>query len=83
MIADRIRIELCMGSSCFARGNSSVLMAVENFIEENDLVDRIELEGHLCIGDCKSGPHVKIDGREYSGLTSDEVIALLKNLLEV
>ena len=83
MIADRIKIELCMGSSCFARGNNNVLMAVEDFIEANDLADRIELEGHLCVGDCKSGPHVKIAGREYSGLTSDQVIELLKRLLEV
>ena len=83
MIADRIRIELCMGSSCFARGNSSVLMAIENFIEENDLVDRIELEGHLCLGACKSGPHVTIDGKEYSGLSSDQVIGILRKMLEV
>ena len=83
MIADRIKIELCMGSSCFARGNSSVLMAIENFIEENDLSDRIELEGHLCLGSCKSGPHVTIDGKEYSGLTDDKVIALLREMLEV
>ena len=30
-----IKVELCMGSSCFARGNSSVLSAIENYINEN------------------------------------------------
>ena len=38
-----IKVELCMGSSCFARGNSSILTAIESFINENDLADRIEL----------------------------------------
>lgn len=83
MIADRIRMELCMGSSCFARGNSSVLVAVEDFIEENDLSDRVELVGHLCVGDCKEGPHVTIGDRRYSCLSSDRVIELLRAILEV
>ncbi len=77
-----IKVELCMGSSCFARGNSSVLSAIENYINENDLGDRVELEGHLCLGKCNTGPHVAINGKEYSALDEDNVIDLLKKELE-
>ena len=77
-----IKVELCMGSSCFARGNSSVLSAIENFINENNLEDRVELEGHLCLGRCNTGPHVAINGKEYSELDEDNVIDLLKKELE-
>ena len=77
-----IKVELCMGSSCFARGNSSVLSAIENYINENDLGDRVELEGHLCLGRCNTGPHVAINGKEYSELDEDNVIDLLKKELE-
>ena len=77
-----IKVELCMGSSCFARGNSSVLSAIENYINENDLGDRVELEGHLCLGKCNTGPHVAINGKEYSALDEENVIDLLKKELE-
>lgn len=82
MAADKIKIELCMGSSCFARGNSSMLMALENYIEEKNLADRIELEGHLCLGKCNNGPHVAIDGEEYSGLDVDCFLDILRKKLE-
>ena len=48
-----ITIELCMGSSCFARGNSENLQAIEVFLSERGLSDRVELVGHLCLGKCK------------------------------
>ena len=57
---EKLRVELCMGSSCFARGNSSTLMGLEGFVEENGLSDRVDLEGHLCLGKCNTGPHLKI-----------------------
>lgn len=78
---DKITIELCMGSSCFARGNSVSLNELEEFINDNNLEDRVELEGHLCSGLCNSGPHVIIDGTEYSQVNSACIIDLLKEKL--
>ncbi len=77
----KVLVELCMGSSCFARGNSNSLQALEEFIEENDLEDKVELEGHLCLGECNCGPHVKIDGKEYSAVNSVCIIDLIKEKL--
>ncbi len=80
---EKLRIELCMGSSCFARGNSGALMSLEEFAEQNGLSDRIELEGHLCLGKCNSGPHFRIGDKEYSGIADPEaVIDLVKKALE-
>ena len=82
MADNTVKVELCMGSSCFARGNSSILSAIENYISENDLSDRVELEGHLCLGRCNSGPHVATNGKEYSALDEDCIVDLLKKELE-
>lgn len=82
-MAEKITVELCMGSSCFARGNSEVLQAIENYMSENDLADRVELVGHLCLGKCKGGPNIKIDGTDYSGLGPDEAVAIIAKALEV
>ena len=81
-MANNITVELCMGSSCFARGNSEVLQAVEAYINEHDLQDRVELVGHLCLGRCKEGPNVRIDGIDYSALSAEEVVALMVKALE-
>lgn len=69
-----------MGSSCFARGNSYTLAALEDFIEENSLEDRVELEGHLCLSGCSSGPHLIIGGRSYPGITDPAVVIDLLRL---
>ncbi len=81
---EKLRVELCMGSSCFARGNSSSLMSLEEFIEQSGLADKVELEGHLCLGKCNTGPHIKIGGEEYSGVSDpDAVIDLVRKALEM
>ena len=77
----KITVELCMGSSCFARGNSSSLSEIENFLEENGLESKVDLEGHLCLGKCNSGPHIRIDGVEYSAISPDCVIDLIREAL--
>ena len=33
----KLNITVCMGSSCFARGNASNLEFIENYIKENGL----------------------------------------------
>ncbi len=81
-MADKISVELCMGSSCFARGNSEILQAIEAYINEKDLADRVELVGHLCLGKCKFGPNLRIDGTDYSGLTPEEAITHIAKALE-
>ena len=72
-----------MGSSCFARGNSENLQAIEVFLSERGLSDRVELVGHLCLGKCKEGPNLRIAGTDYSGLTPDCVVDILKQELGV
>lgn len=78
---EKVTVELCMGSSCFARGNSSALSEIESFLEENDLSDSVDLQGHLCLGKCNSGPHVRVNGVEYSAITPDCIIDLIKEAL--
>lgn len=77
----KVVVELCMGSSCFARGNSNALMEIESFLEEHDMNDSVSLEGHLCLGKCNSGPHVKVNGVEYSAVSSDCIIDLIREAL--
>ncbi|MFA6681781.1 MAG: NAD(P)H-dependent oxidoreductase subunit E [Sphaerochaeta sp.] len=79
---EKILVELCMGSSCFARGNAKTLTMLENYIAENNLSERVELIGHLCLGACSIGPNVKIGDFTHSGISPECVIDLLREALD-
>ncbi len=74
---EKTTVELCMGSSCFARGNSQALSILENYIAEHHLEDRVDLIGHLCLGACSQGPNIRIGTVQYAGVRPECVIDLL------
>ncbi|MDT4762668.1 (2Fe-2S) ferredoxin domain-containing protein [Sphaerochaeta sp. PS] len=78
---EKITVELCMGSSCFARGNAQTLATLERYIADKHLEERVDLIGHLCLGACSKGPNIKIGEITHSGVSSDCVIDLLEAAL--
>ncbi len=76
-----MKIELCMGSSCFSRGNSQLLEQIEAYIEDHPEL-ALDLSGHLCLGDCSQGPNIRIDGTVYRGMKPDELIDMIRSCSE-
>jgi len=72
-------IKICMGSSCFARGNDKNLELIENYIKENNLEAKIELFGERCKNICDKGPNIIIDGTIYNNITPEKIIEILRN----
>ncbi len=56
------QIVICLGSSCYRRGNRQVLNVVKNWIKANDLEGFTDFRGELCTGNCSHGPIIKING---------------------
>lgn len=77
----KVKVELCLGSSCFARGNSEGLAALEAYLEQHHLEDQVDLVGHLCVNACSEGPNVTIDGTTYHHVDSAALIDLLEKAL--
>jgi NADH:ubiquinone oxidoreductase subunit E len=71
------RIDICMGSSCFARGNAENLRIVRDYVARNCPGVVVNLTGTLCRERCGSGPNITIDGREHHGVTPDSIQELL------
>ena len=66
------KIQVCMGSSCHAKGASRVLDLLRNAIKENNLEDKITLAGTLCLGHCaEPGANMKINGEVVTGITEE------------
>ncbi len=72
-----IEIRICLGSSCFARGNDRVLEIMKAYIEEHQLKAEIDFRGHLCAGDCINGPVIAIAGKAYYHVNPDMIESLL------
>ena len=74
------KITICMGSSCFARGNERNLTLCEEFLAARGLRDEVDVElaASLCTGRCAQGPIVIVDGKVYAGVDA----GVMKDVLE-
>ena len=70
-------IKVCMGSACFAKGNHENLDYIKNYIEKNNLDEKVEIIGALCDNKCDKGPRIIVNGVEYTNVTKD----MLSNIL--
>ncbi len=64
---DKVKMVICIGSSCFARGNAENVRITEEFLAKRGLSDGvdIDLSGGLCTGNCSDGPIVIVNDKVY------------------
>ncbi len=75
--SDKQTIELCLGSSCSARGNGQNLKLVQSYLREKGLEDKIELSGALCKNSCNEGPIISINGKTYKRVDTNSLLDIL------
>lgn len=71
-------IVICMGSSCFVRGNRRFLVVIEEFLVERGLKDQVAITGSRCEGRCADGPNLVIDDKEYHHLDEGMLFDVLE-----
>lgn len=71
-------IKVCMGSSCFARGNNKNLQVIQRFLDEHGLEAEVELTGLRCCDKCAKGPNINIDGVEYNNIDQGSLLDILE-----
>ncbi len=71
------QIAICLGSSCYRRGNRKTLDIVKNWLKENGLEESTVFKGELCSGNCAHGPNLKING-EIIHIDENSVIHVLE-----
>ena len=75
-----VKMTICIGSSCFARGNAANVKIVEDFITQRGLSDEldIELSGGLCTDNCPDGPVVVVNEKIYKHVNADVMQEILE-----
>lgn len=80
LFMEKIKISICMGSSCYLRGNRELAAAIEDFILENHYENYFEMMGNLCEDECKEGPNVRINNILYSKANKEKIIQKITQL---
>jgi NADH:ubiquinone oxidoreductase subunit E len=78
----KLKVNLCLGSSCFSRGSKNTLETLEEYIQCHGLQEQVELIGNLCQNKCKDGPNMSIDGKSYGHIDPASAIDILKHHVE-
>jgi NADH:ubiquinone oxidoreductase subunit E len=64
----RFEMQVCLGSSCFSRGNKEVVQFIKEYLRKNHLEDKVIFKGARCLGHCSNGPNLVINGKVFEGV---------------
>ncbi len=70
-------MNICLGSSCFSRGNKEVVMFIREYLKKNHLEDKIIFKGVRCMGNCSNGPNLRINEDIREGITLAKIEGIL------
>ena len=70
-------MHICLGSSCFSRGNKDVVMYIKEYLKKNHLDDKVVFRGERCMGHCSNGPNLIINGQIVENVTLQEIEFIL------
>ena len=80
-----MKVTICIGSSCHLKGSKNIVEKLQNFVEQYNLTDKLEIAGTFCLGKCnRDGVSVKIDDEVYVGVRPDDFEEFFKkNILSL
>jgi len=70
---------ICLGSSCFSRGNSKNLRIIQDYLKKNNLENSIDFKGDLCSEQCNHGPILQINDKVFEQVDESNIISILDN----
>jgi NADH:ubiquinone oxidoreductase subunit E len=82
-MADDIKtadVVVCLGSSCFARGNSQNLAVVEEYLLNHGMQNSVRVTGCLCQDECKRGPNLVVRGERLHEMNPARLREILLDL---
>jgi NADH:ubiquinone oxidoreductase subunit E len=80
-MSEPVTLTICLGSSCFTRGNGENLQRIQAWIREGGLEGRVVLRGARCEGRCQEGPNLRVGEAFLDDLRSDTLVERLEQLL--
>ena len=74
----KMKVTVCIGSSCHIKGSRQVVEQLQKLIDEKNLGDKVQLGGTFCLGKCQQGVCVNVD-EEFHSVTPENVNEFFEN----
>ncbi len=74
---EKIKVVICLGSSCYSRGNAKTLEIVKDYLAMNQLIDQTDFRGKLCSNNCNHGPVLSIGDQKHLDVNESNIIKIL------
>ncbi|OLN24711.1 Periplasmic [Fe] hydrogenase large subunit [Desulfovibrio sp. DV] len=78
----KVRVRVCLGTSCHLRGAQDILTGMLTHIVEQGLAHAVDVRASFCFEQCASGPTVEMDGEIMNHCTLESVLAALDRNLK-
>ncbi|TAJ15371.1 (2Fe-2S) ferredoxin domain-containing protein [Marinilabiliaceae bacterium JC017] len=72
-------IRICLGSSCYSRGNAENLETIKSYLKDNNIESQIDFRGHLCTENCNKGPVIEIDDQTFEEVSNSSLTSILNH----
>jgi NADH:ubiquinone oxidoreductase subunit E len=79
----KVELVICLGSSCFSRGNKITVKVIDEWLKEKRLRDKVFYHGNHCFSNCDRGPILKIADKVYEHVDTEMAIRLLTDYFKV
>jgi NADH:ubiquinone oxidoreductase subunit E len=77
----KVEMHICLGSSCFSRGNKEVVSFIKEYLHRNNLEDKVNFKGARCMGHCSEGPNLRINEEVISGVNLSAIETILDRVV--
>lgn len=61
-----MKVTVCIGSSCHIKGSHHIVEQLQSLLAENNLGEKVSLNGTFCLGNCQQGVCVTVDEAFHS-----------------
>ena len=79
-MSTKIKVVICLGSSCYNRGNQHILEVIKRYLKDHNLKEKIDFRGQLCSNNCTEGPVLHINDKTYKEINEEMIIRLLNDI---
>ena len=78
----KCQVSVCIGTCCYLAGSYDVMSKLMDLAEERGYGDMIDFKASFCFENCDKGPNVEVNGKVYGGITPDNVVKFLEDVIE-
>ncbi|MGN0777561.1 MAG: (2Fe-2S) ferredoxin domain-containing protein [Aristaeellaceae bacterium] len=76
-----MKVSVCTGMSCSMYGSRDTFTALQKEVKRLGIAEQVEMSSTFCMGECASGPCIRINGVKFRHVNPESVPQLVQEEL--